>query len=36
MPERMDPRCGEPEFALAAGAVVLVVIGFGIVWAVTR
>lgn len=36
MPDRRPDRCGQPEFALAAGAVLLVVIGLGIVWAVTR
>jgi hypothetical protein len=36
MPDRLPDRCGEPEFALAVGAVLLVVIGLGIVWAVTR
>lgn len=33
MPERIDPRCGEPEFAIAAGAVLLIVVGLVVVWA---
>lgn len=33
MREGLDPRCGEPEFAIAAGAVGLIVLGLIIVWA---
>lgn len=36
MPDRLPDRCGEPEFAFAAGGFLLVVIGLGIVWVVTR
>lgn len=33
MPDRLPDRCGEPEFALAAGAVFLIVVGLVVVWA---
>jgi hypothetical protein len=33
MPEPSPDRCGEPEFAIAAGGFLLVVVGLAIAWA---